>query len=173
MRGNKTSARYAKALFQHAMESGKEKEISKDISLIEETLAETNLSFLDNPTISESNKEKVLLTSFTKLSKTTQNFIQLLSKKKRISLISEIAKEYRKFLLAHQGEEYVTLITPVPATDKIKKLTMDILSKIVEKKAVLHNIIDTSLIGGFIIRTSTVQYDASVKTHLKKIKQNI
>jgi F-type H+-transporting ATPase subunit delta len=48
---------------------------------------------------------------------------------------------------------------------------LDAISKLTNKKTILENKIDKTLIGGFILRVGDVEYNASFKNKLKNIKQ--
>ena len=48
---------------------------------------------------------------------------------------------------------------------------LDTISKLTSKKTTLLNKVDSSLIGGFVLRLVDIEYNASFKNKLKNIKQ--
>ena len=56
----------------------------------------------------------------------------------------------------------------------IRELETKVMAKIVEltnNKASLENIVNPSILGGFILRVGDVQYDASISNHLNELRK--
>jgi F-type H+-transporting ATPase subunit delta len=53
----------------------------------------------------------------------------------------------------------------------MKSHVLEVISKLTNKKTILNNKIDNSLVGGFVLRLGDIEYNASFKNKLKTIKQ--
>jgi F-type H+-transporting ATPase subunit delta len=56
---------------------------------------------------------------------------------------------------------------------EIKSIVLDKIKSISNKKVEIKNIIDTSILGGFILRFEDKEYDASMISKLKKLKKEL
>ena len=53
----------------------------------------------------------------------------------------------------------------------MKSEVLSVISKLTNKQTTLSNKVDSSLIGGFILRVGDIEYNASFRNKLKIIKQ--
>ena len=58
-------------------------------------------------------------------------------------------------------------------TDEEVKSLEDKLSKKYNKKVILTNIVDSSIIGGVLVRVGNEEIDGTVKSNLAKLKENL
>ncbi len=70
-----------------------------------------------------------------------------------------------------RGIQSATLTTAVPVNKKIEAEFLKKISELTDKKTTLIKQVDKSLIGGFVLRIGDLQYNASYKNKLKKLKQ--
>ena len=61
------------------------------------------------------------------------------------------------------------VITALPISMEIKSIVLDKIKSISNKKVEIKNIIDASILGGFILRFEDQEYDASMISKLKNI----
>ena len=175
MNTNRISVRYAKALFEAALEEKKAEKINNDIQLLSETVIIPEFrSFLENPVVFPSKKQEVFNAIFkTKVDNLTVNFFRLLTNNKREFYLKAIARNFSDFYRKHYGIKSVELITVFSADKKLK----DDVSKIIEKefntKVELSDQMNPDIIGGFILTVGGMQYDTSVSAKLKKIKKEL
>jgi F-type H+-transporting ATPase subunit delta len=67
----------------------------------------------------------------------------------------------------------VVLTTAVKADTKVKKQITDLVSEVFKTKVELEEIIDTDIIGGFVLRIEDNYIDASVRNKLRKVKKEL
>ena len=65
---------------------------------------------------------------------------------------------------------YVDLITAKKANDELKSIIVKRLGQ--EKKILLNEKVDKSILGGVLIKVNDKQFDSTVKNHLNKIKSS-
>ncbi len=173
---SKISVRYAKALFQLAEEKGLLDEISADLKLLMNA-SQSILQFQDfllNPILPLSEKKAILHKIFKgKLHPLTFDFIDLLIKNNRLSLIESIARQYNERYKDLKGIIEVSLITAIPVDIAVQEAIFKQIGFKASQKIDLEEIINPDIIGGFILKIEDKQIDVSVKTKLNKIKKEL
>jgi F-type H+-transporting ATPase subunit delta len=174
MQGTRAAARYAKAFIDLTMEQGVLEQAYADMQTIV-SLCKSNtdfLIFLKSPIINTDKKQAVLKEIFAgKMNKVTDAYIHLITLKKREIYLAEIAAEF-----INQYKEKKKILTAVVTTangidDVIRKKVMEIVKGVGSSDVVLEEKIDTSIIGGFIIRVGDKQIDASISRKISNLKQ--
>jgi F-type H+-transporting ATPase subunit delta len=89
-----------------------------------------------------------------------------------LNLLGVIATEYNTLYDRLKETQVAKVTTAVPLTDDLRS---KVLAKVKElsgsKEVTLENIIDESILGGFILRVGDIQYNASVADKLNKLKR--
>jgi len=172
---SRAAIRYAKAMYDVANEENSVNEVYKDMSLIKE-LYGSSIDFknlLSNSQINYQDKKRAILSLTEKDNALTEKLIELLIHNKRITIIGDIAISFIQLYNEQNNIKEATVITASPIN---KELESDILSKIniSDVKSInLTNVIDSSIIGGFIIRFDGKEYNASVKNNLNNLKKEL
>jgi len=176
MNESKISVRYAKALFQHAIELGKLEETKKDIELVFKTSTEVpalNL-YLLSPITKVSEKKLLAQNVFGSfVGKETLAFIDLMIKNRREAYITLSARNFLQLYKKHSGIKSVELITAQAISEEFKTAIIANVQASMNSKIDLTQKIDKSLLGGFILRVEDQQYDASVSNKLKQMKKSL
>ena len=173
MSGVRAAIRYAKAVLSLATDQKTEETVNNDMKLIVNTIAESkDLSeMLQSPVVSSSIKKSVLLEVFKDTNKTTLNLIDLLVNNNRINILSHVAVTYNQLFDQSKGIEIATVTTAVSLTADLEKKILAKAKTLTGKDVEIKNIIDETILGGFILRVGDVQYNASVENQLNKIKK--
>ena len=172
MKGTRAALRYAKATLNLAKEKGFAKEVNDDMILIQSTIEENHdlEVMLKSPVIKSGPKLAVLTQVFEKkINGITMGLLNLLIVNKRLPILNLVAKEYVVIYDFLKGVEVAQITSAVPLT---KELEAEILRKIKEsvgKEISMNNVIDPSIIGGFIIRIGDKLYDSSVSSRLNNL----
>lgn len=172
MKGTRAALRYAKATLNLAKEKGFAKEVNDDMIFVQSTIEENHdlEVMLKSPVIKSGAKTAVLTQIFDKkVNGITMGLINLLIENKRLSLLNLVAKEYVVIYDFLQGVEVAQITSAVPLT---KELEAEILKRIKEsvgKEVTMNNVIDPSIIGGFVLRVGDKLYDSSVSSRLSNL----
>jgi F-type H+-transporting ATPase subunit delta len=167
--------RYAKALFELSIEQNIEEEIYKDITLINQIIAD-NADFmlvLTSRAILQSEKIKILKEIIEPhVNELTYRFLKHIVKKRREEFINRITHE---FIRCYNQRHNIIQVTVKSArnlskehVDKIK----GIISEQTGKKPIMSYAVDQSLIGGYQVFIDDKFYDMSVKGMLNKIEKS-
>ena len=103
--------------------------------------------------------------------KFTLSLIDILISNNRISLLGDVASKYNELFDQSKGIEHAIVTTAVALTSDLEKKVLAKAKQISGKEVVLENIIDESILGGFILRVGDIQYNASVSNQLSKLKR--
>jgi len=172
---NRVAIRYAKAISERTQIKEQAKQVNNDMKLIVQTiLSSAELSrFVKNPVFSTDVKQAVLLEIFQKINQESKSLIRLLAENKRLELLGSVAQAYNDLYDKINGVQKVQVTTAFPITEKLEAEVINKTKKITSESLIIENIIDPSIIGGFIIRIGDKQYNASVTNRLKKLKREL
>ena len=174
MKGARPALRYAKAILNLAVQTGKDAEVNENMKLIAETIAESNDldAMLKSPIIKAADKRKVLAALFgDKVNNIVKGLFNLLEENKRMIMLEPIAKQYAIIYDYHKSMQVAKVTTAVPLT---KELEVKILAKIEEltgNKTSIESIVNPEILGGFILRVGDVQYDASISNQFNELRR--
>ena len=173
MAGARAAIRYAKALLSLAADQKAADAVNKDMKLIADTIAENKdlNEMLHSPVIPSSAKKTVLLEVFKKSSKTTISLIDTLIINNRIDILGYVASKYNQLFDESKGIKLATVTTAVALSADLKKQVLAKAKALTGKNVEVENIIDESILGGFILRIGDVQYNASVANQLNNLKR--
>lgn len=175
MNDSKISVRYAKALFESALEMKILDQVKKDmvdVQIISRVPEFQKL--LLSPIIKESQKNRILEELLKKRTQSlTMSFMSLLVKNGREQYIPAIARNFADLYRHHKGIKAATFITAVPVSDTTKEMVEKIIKEAMNSGVEMKSESNEDLIGGFIIRIENRQYDASVASSLKSVKKKL
>ena len=173
MAGARAAIRYAKAVLSLATDRKSADAINKDMKLIANTVADSKelSDMLQSPVIPSSIKKSTLLEVFKNSDKTTSSLIDLLITNNRIDILGDVALKYNQLFDESKGIQVATVTTAVVLTEDLKKKVLAKAKTLTGKDVEVENIIDESILGGFILRIGDVQYNASVVNQLNKLKR--
>ena len=172
---SRAAIRYAKAMYEIASEENSVNEVYKDVSLIKELYGDS-LDFknlLSNSQINHQNKKKAILSLLENSNALTEKLIDLLIHNKRLSIIGDIAISFMQHYNKQNDIKEAMVITASPIDEDLKSIILSKINTSDSKSISLTNIIDSSIIGGFIIRFDGKEYNASMKQNLNNLKKEL
>jgi F-type H+-transporting ATPase subunit delta len=175
MASTRAAIRYAKAILDLANSKGVAEAVNNDMKLIASTI-ESNLelsTFIQNPTTKVEVKESALLEVFANVDAVTKGLFHLLFENKRFEILEVLALEYKKLFDESNGVEVAKVTTAIPMDAALEAKVLEKVATLSDKKITLENIVDPSIIGGFILRIGDQQYDASVANRLQVLKREL
>jgi F-type H+-transporting ATPase subunit delta len=175
MNESRISVRYARALFQSALDRNELDRINQDMTVILETCTIPEVrEILDNPVIMPSKKAEILHTIFGKdLHKLTLSLVDLVVKNGREKYLAAIARRFVHETRKHKGITETVLTTAVTVDPKLMKQVTDMIGSFFKTKVDLKTTIDESIIGELVLKIEDNYIDASVRNKLRKIKREL
>ncbi len=172
----KAAKKYAGALFQSALESGKSEKVYDDIVFINETI-ETNEQLknaLINPVVTNNDKKDIVQKLFSiHVDKIALDFIFLLIENGRLDCLNEIVNRYNQ--ASNKKNNIITpiIISAVELNAEQKERINSKLKLKTGKNVLSEYIIDSDIIGGIIIKIDDKTIDCSIKTKFDNMKKQL
>ena len=174
MKGARPALRYARAILNLAKESGLETEVNADMQFINATISESHdlQTMLKSPVIKAADKKKVLDAIFKdKVNAVSLGLFNLLEENKRMVMLEPIAAQYTIIYDYLKNMNVAKVTTAVALTKDMEQKVLDKVVELTGNKTSLENIIDPSILGGFILRVGDMQYDASISNNLNELRR--
>lgn len=173
MSGSRAAIRYAKAVLSLATDQKSAEAVNSDMKSITNAIAQSEdlNQMLQSPVVRSSDKKAVLTSVFNNANVATTNLIDTLISNKRLALLNDVAASYTQLYDQMRGTQVATVTTAVPLTDDLKTKVLAKVKELTGKEAEVENIIDESILGGFILRVGDIQYNASIANKLDKLKR--
>jgi len=170
---SRAAIRYAKAILETAVSSGKANKVNEDMkSIIAAVNSSADLKdFLASPIITSEVKMNVLSEVFGSVQADTKSLFRLLQENKRFEILEAIATQFNAQFDEMNGVEVAKVTTAFPITADLEAKILAKATSISTKKITIQNTVDPSIIGGFILRIGDKQYNASVSNRLQELKR--
>ncbi len=176
MNASLVAERYAKALFQLALEQKAEEEVYRDSLLIARACAESReLRLLfSSPVINSGKKAEIVTALFReRVHRVTLNYLLIMVRKKREAFVPAIAREVGELYKAYHNILTVKFRSPLLPDETIRQQVSAIMEKYTQSKIELQAETDEELIGGFVLNWDDKQYDASIRHEIEKLRTAI
>ena len=170
---SRAAIRYAKAIIEIATESNNTAAVNNDMKTIVSAVKENEelKDFLSNPIVNGTVKMSALSEIFPSLQSETKGLFQLLLANKRFEILSAITVQFNKLFDLASGVEQAVVTTAVPLTAELEVLVKNKLKEFSSNTISITNVVDASIIGGFVLRIGDKQYNASVANKLQQLKR--
>lgn len=173
MRNTKVKKRYAKALFELAIEQNLVEEVYNDMLYIEEVckICSEFKFLMRSPIVKSDKKVKIIETILPKSSTDlTVKFLHIITKKNRESFIDLIASDFIELYKELHNIKTVYLKTTASLNEETIEKIREIISQELHSKIDLKQSLDSKLIGGFIIKSGDKVFDSSILGKIEKLK---
>ena len=171
-----TAARpYAKAAFEVAQAESKQVEWSDALQLIDAVVCNDDfVAVIDNPEMGAEAKGDILVDICgDKLSETQKNFIKVMAENCRLMLMPEIVILYEAHRAAAENTVEATATAAYALSDAQVQSMTDALKKKLGCDVTLTTEVDSSLIGGVIIRAGDLVIDGSTQAKVESLTQAV
>ena len=166
--------RYARALWNFARECEADDEIyncMKCLLQAMESVRELPV-LLRAPSLSCDERVAIICNVVSK-SSVFERFVRLVVKEQREELIFQIARCYVGIYCNENSLLPVKFTTAQPLDEELKRRIENGIAEKMGKNVELHNVVDSSIIGGFIYEADSRRLDASVSGQLHEISNKL
>lgn len=168
------SVRYAKAIFSLAKQKEMLSALKNDMELVADVCTRSvdfNL-LLKSPVVKTSEKVHLIKLIFSKkIENLSLDFLELVTRNKRETFIPSICRNVLTFIRKEKNIKTAVITTAKPLSDEVLQKAEKTLKEELGTEVELTGHENPGIIGGIILRIDDKQYDASVSTQLKKLKQ--
>ena len=181
MNGNpltsKIAAPYARALFDFSVEKNIMHQITADFQNLEIFLSQNNelIEYLNNPILSQNAKSDILTKTLkSQINAETFKFLMVLVNRDRINLMQSIINNYLELVYEAASIKRVEVSTAYPFANLQKNTLIQKLKELTAAREIrLVITVDSSLIGGFLIKTESKVIDFTIKNQLQKLAKHL
>lgn len=124
-----------------------------------------------NPTIDRKKKYEIIKRIFPK---ELQNFFRYVSDHGDMREVDEIFTVYQEYMKKQNGIlKAVLFCVTFPEQEQKKQIEMFLKRKYTSRKVELEIVQDLSLLGGFLLKVGSEEYDWSLRGRLKRLKEKM
>ncbi|WP_047549398.1 ATP synthase F1 subunit delta [Psychroserpens sp. Hel_I_66] len=174
MAGTRAAIRYAKAVLDLAKTQDTAQAVNEDMVVIAKAIDESQdlSNMLQSAVIKSVDKKAALLKVFPDANPMFSGLLDVLVSNKRVSILGNIATIYTELYEKSQNVVTANVTTAVPLTEDLKTKVLAKVKELTNAKNIeVKNIVDETIIGGFILRVGDIQYNASISNQLNKLKK--
>jgi F-type H+-transporting ATPase subunit delta len=174
---SRIAAPYARALFDFSVEKNIMHQITADFQNLESFLTEaTELNdYLNSPIVNQEAKCEVLTKTLkSQINTETFKFLMLLVKRDRINILKSVIANYLELVYETASIKMIEVSTAFPFANLQKNLLIQKLKELTNAREIrLLITVDSSLIGGFLIKTESKIIDFTIKNQLEKLAKHL
>jgi len=176
MLGGAVGRRYAQALFEIANEKDKLDIIEEDLKAVSDVFEQEKdlQKILYHPQVTAGVKKEIVNNIFEgKISDEVKNFLNLLIDKHREAYLDEVVSEFIKITNTARNIVDAEVISAIELDEGYKKEVAKVLNRLAGKDVKPKYKVDSSLLGGMVIRIGDKVIDGSVKNNLRTLRQHL
>jgi F-type H+-transporting ATPase subunit delta len=167
-------ARYARALFDLAVETGALEAVEADLASLKAMLAESAdlRTLIASPKFDLEEKARGLTAVAERggASGTTRKFLGLLTANRRAGALGAVIDAFQRLAADRRGFIAAKVTTAAPLTKTQAKSLGEALRAALGRDPQVETTVDPTILGGLKVRVGSRLYDASLKTKLDSLK---
>ncbi len=171
---SEAAARYAQAVFDLAKDAKALDAVEQDFVKFAAAWKESAdlRAAARSPLIDPEEKARALTSVAAKIgvSDLGRKLIGVAAQNRRAAELPAIASAYRALVARERGARQVEIVSARPLADAEKSAIVEALGKSLGAKVEAETSVDDSLIGGFVVRVGSRQFDASIKSKLDALR---
>jgi len=174
---SKIAAPYARALFDFSVEKNIMHQITADFQNLNVFLddAEEFVEYLNSPVISQEAKQQILEKVLkSQINVKTFQFLGVLIKRDRINLLTTIISNYLDLVYETASVKMIDVSTASEFSNSQKEDLIQKLKALTNAREIRLTIdVDSSLIGGFLVKTESKILDFTIKHQLTQLAKHL
>lgn len=169
------SARYAHALLEYSKEQHVEHEIYESMFRLIDVILQVSefMQVLHNPLLSSCEKENLICDAVIGAPEQFRQFARLVVRQGREELLIYIAHSFISLYRKDKDIVAVRLTTAVPLSKTLEERIEWLIKAQGHASVEMHNVVDESIVGGFVLEVDSERLDASLLSALNKIQKAI
>lgn len=173
----KIAAPYARALFDFSVEKNIMHQITADFQNLESFLEESAelTEYLGNPIVNKSAKQAVLTKALkSQVNDNTFKFLMVLVERDRINLLTSVIANYLELVYETASIKTIEVATAFAFSNSQKEDLIQKLKELTNAREIRLVVTeDSSLIGGFLIKTESKVIDFTIKNQLQNLAKHL
>jgi F-type H+-transporting ATPase subunit delta len=166
--------RYARAMFDLAMEENALDATEADLGRIEAIMDESEdfMRLVRSPVFTADEQLVAVSAILDKvgLSGIVGNFARVIAKNRRLNSMPGIISAFRNIVTAHKGEQVAEVTSAKPLSKVDLEALKTSLKSALGKDVAIDAKVDADIIGGLVVKVGSQMVDSSVRTKLNSLK---
>jgi F-type H+-transporting ATPase subunit delta len=165
---------YAKAAFEYAVEQKALDDWAGMLETVARVVQDDDMAsrVLRNPNLSSNQKAEVVVdVCGDAVSDAVRNFLRLVGQKGRLSALPAIAEQFALLKAQQEKRMDVNIVSAFPLNDKQQKKLASALAKRLNREISITTQVDSTLLGGVILRAGDTVIDGSVRGRLNRLHE--
>ncbi|MFH1120064.1 MAG: ATP synthase F1 subunit delta [Bacteroidota bacterium] len=170
----RVNIRYARALFDLALENNVLEQAQTDMLLLAGVCRQNRdlRLMLKSPVIMVDKKTAIMRSLFgTSMGKLSLAFIDIIIRKRREAHLYNIALKFGDLFREHGNIRKAVVTTVSPLSEAMRKQLLEIMSEQTGSTIELKEVTDSSIIGGMIVELDGIQFDDSIRNKLFNLRK--
>jgi F-type H+-transporting ATPase subunit delta len=166
--------RYARSLFELALEENAVPAVEADLGRVEELLAgsEDMQRLIASPVFSAQDQFRAVsaVADRAGIRGLAGNFLRVVAKNRRLFAVPGMIRAFRQIAVEHRGEIAAEVVSAHALSAEQEAELKTTLAGVAGKDVAIAVSVDPSLLGGLIVKMGSRQIDTSLKTKLNSLK---
>ncbi len=171
------AARYAKSIYEVAAEKNQADRVFGELRSLQQTFEKDGqiTEFLNSPILKSEDKEKALKEALKNsgLSEETHALVLLLAKKGRLPVFPEIVEAFQARADESHGVTRGTVRSAAVLSPEERARIEKTVSNYTKKQVILTYKEDPNVIGGLIAEVGSYTFDDTLKSHLRRLNEEL
>jgi F-type H+-transporting ATPase subunit delta len=168
---------YAEALYDAAEAQGQAKEVFDELTSLTNDVFPRDPGFeayLSTGAVGRDHKQELIKKTFEgRASETFTNFLFVLNHHDRLGLLRAIQRAYKDLFEERSGQIPVEVRSAAPLSEEQVERLRNELRASFRREPILATAVDPDLIGGLMVRVGDWLYDATVRTQLESLRNQL
>lgn len=177
MRSSELAKRYAKALFELAIDNRSQEKVFADLRALDQvfTADKDTMAFLTSPLVKSNQKESVLKAALDNkgLSKEAHELMLLLARNDRFAVLPELVAAFEKEIDASNNVTRGVVRSATALGQEERTRIEKTVEEFMKKKVIMTYKVDPTVIGGLVAQVGSYTFDDSIQSHLKKMNEEL
>ena len=168
------SNRYASAIFEVAKESKAidemESELLQTLRIVNSSEGSSRLLDIGLDKDTKFTIVKKISTHLA-MSDLMSSVISLMIRNNHLDLLPSVSKKYKEISMEHKKVSVATVTSAIPLQNKYADSIKEQLEKLLGKNILLEFLVEPSIVGGIVIKSGSMVFDASISHSIQKFKK--
>lgn len=166
--------RYAQSLFDLARDDGAIETVESELVAFQK-LIDDNADFrrlVESPVFSSDDQMKAIdaIVGEVRPSELTGNFLRVVASNRRLFVLPGIIRGFRQYAAEHRGEVAASVTSAHKLSAAQRKELAGALGSYAGKTVTMTESVDSTILGGLIVKIGSRQIDTSLRTKLNSLK---
>lgn len=177
MRSSEVAKRYARALFELAVDNRSQEKVFNDLRALADAFSKDKETheFLVSPIVAGPQKEAVLkkVLEGKGVSNEVVETTLLLARNERLGVFSDLVHAFETEMDASNGVIRGTVRSAAALSPEERQRIEHTVEKYLNKKVIMTYKVDPTVIGGLVAQVGSYTFDDSISTHLTRMNEEL